>query len=389
MGKQYAVHKRGKVWYVQFKKLDGSWTNARSTGETAKTRAEQWAIDYLQKGNGNIVLKENITFQNFSKGFFDWNGAWATDKRVRGLRISPHHCLQREDLLKNHINPAMGKLRLTAIDRVVIKDFRNNMSNNGYSGNTINKCLSAIKSILEAAEEKSLIQYIPRIDRAADNPKTKGVLTLEEVTRLFSFEWMTKSAFRHPSKPLYIEQVGNLLAVTTGLRISEIQALTIQDVNFERNCITVKRSWNNRLHCLNEQTKTGKERTIFFSDKIKEHLLRLIGENLHGNKPDNFLFYSEYKDKPKDKRAFSESLFLALDKIGIDEEMRKERNITFHSHRHFLNSLLVNAKIPLQKVQSITGHSTIDMTQHYYKIDDMNDVIKITDSILIPAKESL
>jgi len=363
--------------------IEGTRSVPKSTGETAKSRAETWAINYLQAGNGQIVQKENITFEIFSKNFFKWENPWATDKRVRGLRIAPYHCLQREDLLNNHINPSIGKMKLTAIDRAVIKDFRNKMFKKGYSGNTINKCLSAIKTILESAEEKSLIQYIPRIDRAADNPKTKGVLTPDEVKQLFSFEWMTKPVFRHPARPDFMGQVSNLLAVTTGLRLSEIQALSLKDINLESNFITVRRSWNNRLYCLNEETKTGKERIIFFSDMIKDKIIELIELNPHGKHPDNFLFFSEQKERPKDQRAFSISLFTALDCIGIDKDTRKERNITFHSHRHFLNSLLLNAKIPLQKVQQITGHGSIEMSNHYYRIDDMADVLKITDSILI------
>jgi integrase len=384
--KPYTLFKRGKVWYVQFRTIDGERVTPKSTGETAKARAESWAINYLQVGNGQIVQKENITFENFSKGFFDYSAPWATDKRVRGLRIAPYHCLQREDLLKNHINPVIGKMKLTAIDRAVIKDFRNKMFKDGYSGNTINKCLSAIKTILDDAEEKSLIQYVPRIDRAAENPKTKGVLTPEEVKQLFSFEWMTKPVSKHPSRPDYMGQVSNLLAVTTGLRLSEIQGLTLQDINLENNYITVRRSWNNRLYCLNEETKTGKERVIFFSNLIKEHIKRLIAENPHGHKPDNFLFYSEIRERAKDQRAFSVSLFNALERIGIDEDERKARNITFHSHRHFLNSLLINAKVPLQKVQNIVGHGSVEMSNHYYRIDDMADVLMITDSLLSEKK---
>ncbi|OQA64225.1 MAG: Tyrosine recombinase XerD [Ignavibacteria bacterium ADurb.Bin266] len=290
--------------------------------------------------------------------------------------------MQRSDLLKNRINPIIGKLKLTSIDRAVIKDFRNKLFKDGYSGNTINKCLSTIKTILEAAEEQSLIQYIPRIDRAAENPKTKGILSVEEVKKLLSFQWMSKPAHKHPAKPLFMEQTGNILAIVTGLRISELQALTHADINLKENYITVRRSWNNRLHCMNEETKTGKERIIFYSDKIKGSLLKLINDNPHGKKSDSFVFYSEHIDKPKDKRAFSVALFSALEEIGIDEDERKERNITFHSHRYFLNSLLINNKVPLQKIQSITGHDTIDMSTHYYRADEMSDVLQITDSIL-------
>jgi len=70
--------------------------------------------------------------------------------------------------------------------------------------------------------------------------------------------------------------------------------------------------------------------------------------------------------------------------IGITEETRRKRNITFHSHRHFLNSLLINGNIPHQKIQSITGYLTVEITQHYYHLDDMQDVQKVQESLFAP-----
>jgi len=387
--KPFSLLKRNSVYYVRFRLPDGLRSVPKSTGQTSRGRAEAWAIDYLRAGQGQIVVKENITFQDFSKDFFDWNGTWATDKRVRGLRISPRHCLERNDLLHNHLIPAFGKQKLTAIDRALIKDFRNTMFKNGFSGSTINKCLSTIKTILDAAEERSLIQYVPRIDRAADNPKRKGILTLEEAVRLFSFQWMTRPAFRHPAKSDFMGQVGNLLAITTGLRLSEIQALTFADIHLDKNYLTVRRSWDNRRFCHNETTKSGKERTIFFSDLVKSQVMRLIEMNPFGNDPDNFLFFGDQKDRAKDHRFFMQSLYYALEQIGIDATERLRRNITFHGHRHFLNSLLIGAKVPLQTVQSITGHLTAEMTQHYYHIgaDDMRGVLQITDAITTGIKK--
>lgn len=382
VNKPYTLFKRGKCYYARFRLPDGTRSIPKSTGETARVRAETWAINYLQTGNGQIVVKEGVTLQEFSKNFFNWNGPWATDKKVRGLRISEQHCLQRSDILKNHLLPALGNMRLTGIDRGIIKTFRNNLFNQGYSGNTINKCLSALKAILETAEEQSLIQYVPRIDRAADNPKTKGILTPEEVKKLFSFEWTSRAIFRHPPKSEFIGQIGNLIAVTTGLRISEIQALTLRDVNLDNNYLIIRRSWSNHLNRLNQTTKTGKERRVFFSEIIRTNIIKLIEINPYKHNPDAFLFFSRSGDRPTETLTFTRSFFYALEQIGITQEEREARNITFHSHRHFLNSLLINAKIPLQKVQSIIGHTTLAMTQNYYRIDDMHDILDVTDAVL-------
>lgn len=367
-GKPFNLYKRGNTFYARFKLPDGKWSTAKSTRQSSKSKAEAWIIDYLK--SGQIITKENVTLEEFSRDFFNWNNSWATDKRVRGLRISQRHCLERTDILNNHLLPALGRYKLTNIDRSVIKELRNKLYNNGYSGSTINKVLSTLRAILEAAEEKSLIKYIPKIDRAAENPKQKGILSLEEVQKLFAAEWNDFKGY-----------IGNLLAASTGLRLGELQALTLRDIHLEKNYIHVRRSWCKRYHQFNQTTKTGKARNIFIPDKVKYELKRLIGLNPYPDNPDSFLFFAEKIDtKPIEAEILNRSLHKALEKIGIDEAMRKTRNITFHSW-HWLNSLLINSKIPIQKIQSITGHLTSDMSQHYYHIDEMNDVLQITGNI--------
>jgi len=273
--KPFTLFKRKKIYYCYFALPDGSRSTPKSTGETAKGRAETWAIRYLQDGNGQIVIKENVTLQGFSKDFFKWAGRWATDKHVRGLRISERQCQEKTAILQNRIIPKLGNLKLSAITRTVIKDFRDNMFKNDFSGESINKTLDALRSILEAAEEQSLIRGIPQIDRAAKNPKRKGILTHTEASLLFSFPWMTKPSCKHPARSLYIEQVGNLILITTGARISEIQGLTLQDIDLENNCFVIRRAWENRLHRLNRETKNQKQRKVFFTDILKSHLVKL------------------------------------------------------------------------------------------------------------------
>ena len=70
--------------------------------------------------------------------------------------------------------------------------------------------------------------------------------------------------------------------------------------------------------------------------------------------------------------------YKALENIGISSEARKERNITFHSWRHFYNSLM-RGKIHDAKLRQLTGHKTLAMTDHYthFNINDFKDVLSI------------
>jgi len=59
-------------------------------------------------------------------------------------------------------------------------------------------------------------------------------------------------------------------------------------------------------------------------------------------------------------------------RAGIDtvtdgqEGKRKRAAVSFHSLRHTFVSLSANAGVPLAVVQAIVGHSTVDMTRHYF-----------------------
>ncbi len=379
-GKPYSIFKRGRIFYAQFKLPNNQWGTAKSTGKTSKGQADAWAVSYLT--TGKIVTKVS-TLREYATDFFSWEGTWATDRRVRGLRLSPHHCQDCNRLLEKHVFPALGEKKLTAIDRATIRDFRNELFKQNYSGGTINKTLSVIKMILDAALDDSLIQYVPKIDRAADNQKQRGTFTVDEVKKLFSIEWISDTFHCHPPREQFKGYAGNLLACSTGLRMSEIQALVLSDIHLKDGYINVRRAWD-RVYGMKQTTKSGRARNIIIPGIVATALSKLIEMNPYHDNPDSFLFFGDLNpNKPIESKTLTRTLYTAMRKIGIDEEVRRNRNLTFHSHRHFFNSLLVNAKVPLQKIQSQTGHLTPEMTQLYYhsSIDDMSDIRAVQDSL--------
>ncbi len=64
------------------------------------------------------------------------------------------------------------------------------------------------------------------------------------------------------------------------------------------------------------------------------------------------------------KRVFK-AAGIETDADGADGH-RKRAVVSFHSLRHTFVSLAANAGVPLAVVQSIVGHSTVEMTRHYF-----------------------
>jgi len=326
--------KKGKaVYYVRFRLPGGSWSSGKNTGQTSRGAAEAFAVRYLQAGQ--IATRENTTFKNFSSGFFDWNGDYAVDRRAVGKRISERQCIEKTALLNDRIIPALGELKLIDINKVIIKQFRNDLFREGVSGATINKSLSIIKAVLEAAEEKRLVQAIPKIERAAEQGESRGVLEPEEVKALFLNPWPDIRAY-----------TANLTAATTGLRQGELLALQRQNV--KEGYLEILRGWNQRTARLNATTKSGRLRYVPLPGKTEIAIHELMETSPWGS-PESFIFFSvKLARKPCEGKVLRNGLYKALGEIGINKKDRQARRIDFHSWRHWFNSILVNNKIPLQ-----------------------------------------
>jgi len=93
---------------------------------------------------------------------------------------------------------------------------------------------------------------------------------------------------------------------------------------------------------------------------------------------EDLIFFGNDRKSPIRGELVLKELYRAFENIGISAEERKSRNITFHSWRHFYNSLL-RGKIHDAKLRRLTGHRTLEMTEHYthFNIEDFKDVMRI------------
>ncbi|MBT3273911.1 MAG: tyrosine-type recombinase/integrase [Spirochaetales bacterium] len=241
------------------------------------------------------------------------------------------------------------------------------MYKEGYAGSTINKALGCLRAILQTAEEAHLLRALPRIQRAGLNQKETGILTQDEVSRLFALEWEDHRCY-----------VANLIAASTGFRLGEV--LGIKRRNIIPGYIKITGSWSSRRRAFKPGLKNGqRSRTVPIPDSAETAIQELL-KTSPWISPDSYLLFTKRtEEKPMEHiratRAFAEML-TKLDP-PITQEERTRRSIHFHSHRHFFNSLLIESRIPLQKIQRLTGHLSEEMTQLYYHTDDLSDVAEV------------
>ena len=190
------------------------------------------------------------------------------------------------------------------------------------------------------------------------------------------------------------------IAYYTGLRIGEVCGLTWQDVNLEKQYLTVRRSmrYNNARHKTEiGATKRRKVRTVDFCDTLAD-ILRTAKLEQHKNRfkyGELFClnYYIEVKEKDRtyyevytlprnDKvpEGYKEISFVCLRPDGAYESpstigimcKRASKKVEcldgfhFHQLRHtFTSNLLSNGAAP-KDVQELLGHSDVSTTMNVY-----------------------
>ena len=166
-----------------------------------------------------------------------------------------------------------------------------------------------------------------------------------------------------------------LAAVSAGLRKSEVQNLTVNDVNFERNYISVQ-SKKETDHTWRWSAKNYQVRRVPLCDSLGNLLAEIVAE-LPAGQP--YLMLTE-------KRYFGLQRLRAEgmdDRIRTcpDENVRPWKNIlsatgitgTFHDLRRTAITRWT-WNMPVQNVKKLAGHADIATTMEYYAAVS-NDII--------------
>ena len=96
---------------------------------------------------------------------------------------------------------------------------------------------------------------------------------------------------------------------------------------------------------------------------ITKEIGRLLAD-CKGMNPAGHIFSLSDGRAPIDHKAVDKHLYRALARIGILEDERRERGLTFHSLRHFANAYF-NYHFEQHMTMTVIGHATTQMNRHY------------------------
>lgn len=261
----------------------------------------------------------------------------------KGLSLNTLESYSRDLIKYLDFLATKGIKDISETSDLTIISFISILRKDGLSNRSIARNLTSIKMFYKFLTEDHHIKSNPtlNIETSKREAKLPHILSIEEVDLLL----------QKPDKntPLGLRDAAFLeLLYATGLRVSEIVSLPLNDINLEAGYLIA-------------YGKGSKERLI----PIGEVALNLIKEYLKKarpillkNKQSHYLFTTR-SGKPLTRQGF----WKLIKKYALAAGMKK--NITPHTLRHSFASHLLERGADLRSVQTMLGHVDISSTQIY------------------------
>jgi integrase len=241
----------------------------------------------------------------------------------------------------------LGKLTLNKITPALIVEHRNklktekNEKGETRRGSTVNRYLAAMSAAFGIA--------VTEWQWVKENPFTRVRREKEPVGRIRFLTPSERTALLDACKNSYndIVYLVTVLALSTGMRQSEIMSLKWDQVSFERKSITLYKTKNNEIRVV---PLVGLAGELFSShNKVRqiENPFVFAGrDSSHANFP---------------RKAW----MTALRKVTIED-------FTFHDCRHSAASELAMNGASLNEIAAVLGHKTLAMVQRYAHLSEQH-----------------
>jgi integrase len=219
---------------------------------------------------------------------------------------------------------------------IELNKFQEHCINNKVTNKNITEIFYALKIVynrllIKGIVKHNIIKDIVLVKR--NKAREKGIFNTNDIKGIFRDEWENNVD----------EYLINLIAIATGMRNSEIRLLKVD--NFEII---------NDIHFINViGTKTDNAiRKVPVNNFVYEKIQKYI----QNNNRNEYIFMN--KDRVYTKSEVSNMVDVFASRIGLTKEYLKERNITFHSHRHLFSTLLYESgEVSSDWIEYIMGHN--------------------------------
>lgn len=257
-----------------------------------------------------------------------------------------------EEIIKNHLMSAFGKCR--CIDEKSVQKLVLEKLSEGLSQKMVKDIVVVLKMICVYGKKNKMLKYesfeisYPTIDEVREVP----IFSKKEQKRLIE-ALMADSSYK---------AIGIVLCLMTGLRIGELCALRVSDVDFVAREIKVNKtiqriympSGNTKTKVIVTEPKTPSSNRVV---PISSAIYQILKEKYKALPSDSHLLSGT--NKPVEPRSYRKYFANTLDSLNI-------KRVNFHALRHTFATRCIESNSDYKTVSSLLGHSNISTTLNLY-----------------------
>jgi integrase len=339
----YKDAKRG-TWYARFRYTD--WTGKRvettKRGFEKKGDAKKYEDEFLRTAG----RAPNMTMKSLCELYIEDLAA----------RRKPTTVYSEDRMIRRHILPHLGELPINQITVSTVREWQNKImqakaiySQRPLSQHTLRNISVCLSSILNFAVRFHGLQSNP-VKVAKGMGKASAHLDFWETKEYKKF----RAAIDNDADRLFFS-----VLFTSGMRVGEFLALTMQDVDFEANKITINKTYNWKLKYTSAPKTETSVRTITMPKSVMIDLKKYLS-NFYGDPPDRIFSATSQK-------MLTTRLAKYAEKAGV-------KKIRLHDLRHSHASYLIHKGVPITAISQRLGHKspkiTLDVYSHVYQASD-------------------
>jgi site-specific recombinase XerD len=206
------------------------------------------------------------------------------------------------------------------------------MAQQQISAGSINAAVAALRFFFNVTLERpDLVRHLTTVNTPRRAPV---VLSQEEVAHLLE------------AAPGLKVKAALSVAYGAGLRVSEVVALKVSDIDSERMTLRVERG------------KGQRDRYVMLSPQ----LLELLREWWRAARPQAWLFPGQNPVNPMSARQLNRAVHAAKNLAGIS------KRVSTHTLRHSFATHLLEQNVDIRVIQVLLGHAKLETTALYTRV---------------------
>lgn len=321
---------------------DGKRKTKIKSGFKLKREALQWATDKeVQLANGYGIGDTDITFVDY---FWKW---YRTYREPGAAASTRNNYAVRKRIIQQYF----GDVKIKDIKRSDYQRFINNFGAH-HSPHTVSNTTGAIKACVRSAVYDGIVakDFTFNVKKTANKAHVRKVeyLSNDEIKRL-------KSVLIQNRQSIYPSSYMILTALYTGMRKSEVQALTWKDIDYLHQTISINKSWDEHTKNFKPTKTESSNRTIKVNRQLLDWLLELKVNH------STLVFQAPLNRMVPYGVMLNKILRSALKQAGISKQ-----GFHFHSLRHVHVAYLLSHGVDIYVISKRLGHANVSVTQNIY-----------------------